>query len=148
MQLSIEAIVFHRGDGRVEVRNFNLLDRARFGTIPQLGELYERRLRRFKTVRKLRSGPCATRKKRSPSPSLPRRTGPGPPPLSRRAPSGRLSYLTPLPVIDAVCLLARVLTVPRILADDCITVSRSPAFCYATTALIHYSCTAETRLAT
>lgn len=29
-----------------------------------------------------------------------------------------------------------------------ITVSRSPAFCYATTALIHYSCAAETRLAT
>lgn len=27
----------------------------------------------------------------------------------------------------------------------CITVSRSPAFCYATAALIHYSCAAETR---
>lgn len=52
MQLSIEEIVFHCAatDGGVETRKFNLLDRARFSTIPQLGEPRERRLRRFKTT--------------------------------------------------------------------------------------------------
>lgn len=74
MQLSIEAIVFHRGDGGVEAQKFNLLDRARFNTIPQLGEPCEKRLGRFKIVRKLRSGPCATCKKRSP-PLPPSRRG-------------------------------------------------------------------------
>lgn len=135
MQLSIEAIVFHCGE--VEVRKFNLLDRARFSTIPQLGELYEKRLRRFKTARKLRSGPCATRKKRSP-------------PIAENGPSrsSRLSYLTPVARYrHRVSPCTSFNRTPHF-SRRRITVSRSRAFCYATTALIHYSCAAETRLAT
>lgn len=69
-----------------ETRKFNRLDRPRFDNT----SIRRRRLRRFKTERKLRSARPRARetcKKRSP----PSRTG-----------RGRLSYLTPLPLIDTV----------------------------------------------
>lgn len=152
MQLSIEAIVFHRGDGDgggggcgVEVRKFNLLDRARFGTIPQLGELYERRLRRFKITRKLRPGPCGTRQKAITAVTVVAAENEPPPP----APS-----IGPVELFNAVARYRRRVSpctsfnrTPHF-SRRRITVSRSPAFCYATTALIHYSCAAGTRLAT
>jgi len=146
MQLSIEAIVFHRDDDGVEAQKFNLLDRARFNTIPQLREPCERRLGRFKIARKLRSSPTfATCKKRSPpSPLLsPSRRGEQTPPEHDR----------PVELFNAVARYRRRMSpctsfnrTPHF-SRRRITVSRSP-FCYATTALIHYSCAAETRLAT
>lgn len=137
MQLSIEAIVFHRDDG-VEARKFNRLDRARFNTIRQLGEGGNTRGVRGAWKSRVNCGRrSATRKKRSP-----RRMG-GRPCCSRSV--KLFNALAPYLSTPCVSSLARVLTVPGILTRRRITVPRSPALRYA---LIHYSYIAKTRLAT